>query len=110
MFVAGFYEIQRALVDLQLRGGEQSGATVSGRCKSGNDFITPLPLRFNVFWQVFMKFSEPWWTFSREKGNRAVPILFGNFTDGRKAGATGVTDNKMAQVTSPFKWIVSRDE
>jgi hypothetical protein len=57
-----------------------------------------------------MKFSEPWWTFSREKGNRAVPILFGNFTDGRKAGATGVTDNKMAQVTSPFKWIVSRDE
>jgi len=33
-------------------------------------------------------------------GNKAVPILFGNFTDGRKAGATGVTDNKMAQVIS----------
>jgi hypothetical protein len=27
-----------------------------------------------------------------------VPILFGNFTAGVKAGATGITDNKMAQV------------
>ncbi len=44
-FVAGFYEIQRALVDLQPREGEQGGATVSGKCKSGNGFITPLPLK-----------------------------------------------------------------
>jgi hypothetical protein len=40
--VAGFYEIQRALVDLQPREGEQGGATLSGKCKSGNGFITPL--------------------------------------------------------------------
>jgi hypothetical protein len=59
-------------------------------------------------WQVFMKFSAPWWTFSREEGNRAVPILFGNFTAGIKAGATGITDNKMAQVTS-LKGTVTQD-
>jgi hypothetical protein len=59
-------------------------------------------------WQVFMKFSKPWWTFSREEGNRAVPILFGNFTAGIKAGATGITDNKMAQVIS-LKGTVTED-
>jgi hypothetical protein len=48
--------------------------------------------------QVFLKFSTPWWTFTREQGNRAVPIRYGNLGSGRKAGATGITDNKMAQV------------
>ena len=58
----------------------------------------------HVFAQVFMKFSQPWWTFSKEQGNRAVPIQYsGNMTAGRKAGATGITDNKLAQVQRPPK-------
>ena len=58
----------------------------------------------HVFAQVFMKFSQPWWTFSKEQGNRAVSIQYsGNMTAGRKAGATGITDNKLAQVQRPPK-------
>jgi len=47
---------------------------------------------------VFLKFSQPWWTFTKEQGNKAVPIQYGTLPAGRKAGATGITDNKMAQV------------
>ena len=47
---------------------------------------------------MFLKFSQPWWTFTKEQGNKAVPIKYGTLPTGRKAGATGITDNKMAQV------------
>jgi hypothetical protein len=44
-----------------------------------------------------LKFSVPWWNFTKEQGNRAVPIIYGSVENG-KAGATGLTDTKLVQV------------
>ncbi len=52
---------------------------------------------YRHLFQILLKFSVPWWNFSKAEGNLATAIVFGKL-DNAKAGATGITDTKLSQV------------
>merc|ERR1712212_293711 len=72
-------------------------------------FSRPLPLwkrlslsrlKYTNANKVFLKFKTPFW--SQAENNLALPILYGDFP-GKRAGATGITDNLLEQVYYPTR-------
>jgi len=87
--------------------GEKVLVTATSRAVNLIEFTNPLPymkkmsmknIKYMNAAKIFLKFKSAFW--AKAENNKAEPILYGEY-EGKRAGATGITDNHLSQVYYP---------